>query len=359
MNAQANRRPWFRKTGNPAFVMAGRKRRCLFWTRVALGLWVGVQFLFVLPLQAVEGTVAEDCKRLPYNQRVVCCTSILETDPCDADALILLVWSMGERQEWDKLLGLLDRLSRGAPSVPQYYTMRARILEDVFSQQEAAIAERKNTEGLDPCRSSDAENPSSVLLPTSENADEILKRASNRFSKSMDYEGAVEDYETYLNLVSVPTSPSVYRNLAGARRQTGDLLGAIDALTLLISHFPEQKAPALTSRARLYRELGNIPLAERDIAEKKLLEEQRIMQEIASLSKKIETNPTDYWAYYQRGRKKLLADDFQGAVSDASDVIEINPSFADAYTLRAEAKTQLGDQEGAEIDRATAAKYRK
>ena len=85
--------------------------------------------------------------------------------------------------------------------------------------------------------------------------------------------------------------------------------------------------------------------AESDSAERRALKD-----EIAELTKLIETNPQDADAYYNRGNAKEQLEDYQGAIDDYSKAIEINPQYADAYNNRGAAKELVGDLKGACAD---------
>ena len=332
--------------------------RSLHLTSANVFTVIAMVFFVVGTCGAFEGKPGDkNCDDLEESEKIPCYFSVLENDPCDRDAFLGLIWAYGEGGTAEDLLETLASLSSIAPDVPHFYQMRALILEQM-GDLDAAKREKTRAEGLKRCIPTEDEEMEMALPlpPTSENAEKILERAHKRYSRMKDYEGALRDYETYLGIVSQPDSPSVYRNLAGARRQTGDTAGAIQALSMLISVFPEQREATLSTRARLYRELGDYSSAEEDLADLESLKNQRLDMEIAQFSSRIEQNPEDYWAYYERGKKRLSNHDLAGAIEDATDAIRLAPSFGNAYRLRAEARAQVGDQEGAEIDRAAAAK---
>ena len=59
-----------------------------------------------------------------------------------------------------------------------------------------------------------------------------------------------------------------------------------------------------------------------------------LKDEIAELTKLIETNPQDADAYNNRGNAKDELKDYQGAIADYTKAIEINPQYAAAYNNR-------------------------
>ena len=70
--------------------------------------------------------------------------------------------------------------------------------------------------------------------------------------------------------------------------------------------------------------------------------------EIAELTKLIESNPQDADAYNNRGLAKYLLNDYQGAITDYNKAIEINPQYANAYSNRGITKAiEFNDKQGA------------
>jgi len=307
---------------------------------------------------AQDRTDAADCKELEYLEEVDCYVSILEIEPCDRDAFFGLTWAMAQKGQWDRLLENLALLSEIAPDSPHFLQMRAQVFAENLGDPEAADRELKKAEGLKRCLLTEKEELLQPLPPIQENADEILRRANLRYSRFQDYEGAAHDYETYLSLVVRPEGPSAFHNLAGARRQLGDLSGAIDALSQEMSLFPERARTVLPARARLFREVGD-PVSElKDLAALSTLVEEGDLRRIETLSVRIANDPDDIWALHERGRMLIKVGDFDGAIEDASDAILLNPSFSEAYELRAKAKASLGDSAGAKNDRVQAVKCR-
>ena len=68
--------------------------------------------------------------------------------------------------------------------------------------------------------------------------------------------------------------------------------------------------------------------------------------EIAELTKLLETNPQDAAAYYNRGVAKKKSGNYQGAIADFNKAIEFNPQNSSAYNNRGYAKELLGDLSG-------------
>ena len=54
--------------------------------------------------------------------------------------------------------------------------------------------------------------------------------------------------------------------------------------------------------------------------------------------------------YVKKGDRKLLIDDYSGALTDYTQAIMLRPEFADAYFNRGRAKQGLGDYQGAIAD---------
>lgn len=297
------------------------------------------------------GREVSKCMKLQYLDELICLERLLKTDPCNAEAFFELVYTTGRHSDINKLMAVLDELSASAPDKPHFFQMRARILSEHYKDDAAANAERKKAEGLQPCLESMEKELHEILPPTKENAENILERGMARYTHIQDYVGAAEDFETYLGLVDRPKGPYVYRQLAGARRQLGDLPGAIDALSLQIEVFPETAISALPTRARLCRELGDEECAKRDLAEVERLTLEHNQRTIARLNYRIASRPGSVSTYLERGRLKIMVGDFEGAIADANRAMELEPESAAAYELRAKAKIELGDLDGARADR--------
>jgi len=302
---------------------------------------------------------ARKCGSLEYEYKIKCCVSILESDPCDRDAFLMLTWSMAEEGQWVELNEVLDKLSASSPDVPHLHKMRAYVLAEHLGDIEQADRIREYAEGLDDCLLTEEDELREPLAPTPENAERILNRANLRYWKFQDYEGAAQDYETYLSLVPGAKSPSVFHNLAGARRQLGDLPGAIDALSQEMVRFPERRPEVLRARARLFRELGDSESAGADLAVIQVSEDERNSMRIRKLTERIASNPRDYWSVCYLAEIRIEMGDFSGAIRDASRAIALNPTLQEAYEIRARAKAEMGDLEGARADRLQAVECRR
>jgi len=320
-------------------------------------VWACLLALFSLlvslsqPASAEGREDATECLELAYAEKITCLEEILEENPGNGEAFFTLTWAMAERDEWEQLMAVLKSLRDVAPDRPHFYQMRAQILVEHFGDQAAADLELRKAEGLQRCLLTKAEEVLKPLPPTRENSAEILERATTKYISLQDYAGAAEDFETYLALVDRPKGPYVYRQLAGARRQLGDLPGAIDALSLQIEAFPETTISTLPTRARLYRELGDEVGSKHDLAELERLTLEHNRQAIARLDDGIASRPESVWLYLERGRLNMKVGELGGAIADANRAMELEPGFAEAYELRAKAKTELGDLDGARADR--------
>ena len=67
---------------------------------------------------------------------------------------------------------------------------------------------------------------------------------------------------------------------------------------------------------------------------------------IADYTKAIEIDPNYDLAYAFRGVSKYYLEDYYGAIADYTKAIEIDPDFDYAYGSRANAKRALGDSNG-------------
>ena len=71
---------------------------------------------------------------------------------------------------------------------------------------------------------------------------------------------------------------------------------------------------------------------------------------ISDFTKAIEINPKNGDFFYNRGLAKENLEDYQGAISDFTKAIKINPKDADAYHIRGSIKISLEDYQGALSD---------
>jgi tetratricopeptide (TPR) repeat protein len=68
---------------------------------------------------------------------------------------------------------------------------------------------------------------------------------------------------------------------------------------------------------------------------------------ILYLNKSIEVNPKYRNSYYNRGRCKVLLEDYHGALADLNKAIKLNSSDKDFYFTRALIKIKTNDNQGA------------
>ena len=87
----------------------------------------------------------------------------------------------------------------------------------------------------------------------------------------------------------------------------------------------------------------------------------KILEELLAESNPIE--PLAVWqqrkhirahAYFNKGQKKYLTEDYEKAIIDFNTAIQLNPGFVDVYLSRGVAKIKLGDYDGAMADNTTA-----
>jgi tetratricopeptide (TPR) repeat protein len=68
---------------------------------------------------------------------------------------------------------------------------------------------------------------------------------------------------------------------------------------------------------------------------------------IADLTKAVELDPNDYIAYVNRGSAYRFKGDLDAAIADETRAIELNPNKAGAYVFRGMIRKQKGDSAGA------------
>ena len=71
---------------------------------------------------------------------------------------------------------------------------------------------------------------------------------------------------------------------------------------------------------------------------------------IADYTKAIEIDPIDEYSYTYRGVSKYYLEDYYGAIADYTKAIELDPNYDYAYASRGNAKEELGDLNGACAD---------
>jgi tetratricopeptide (TPR) repeat protein len=76
----------------------------------------------------------------------------------------------------------------------------------------------------------------------------------------------------------------------------------------------------------------------------------RWADEIEDLSRLIELEPNDAWAWAQRGAARNRADDLDASIADATKAIELDPGLALGWETRGRAKNGKGDGDGAIAD---------
>lgn len=91
---------------------------------------------------------------------------------------------------------------------------------------------------------------------------------------------------------------------------------------------------------------------ERDlqIADYSLPDMEKLMTEIAVLSREINLNPNLTKPYVKRGRAKVSLGDFRGAITDFDKAVNLKAGDAELIAERAQAKVRMGDYKGAVID---------
>jgi tetratricopeptide (TPR) repeat protein len=130
-------------------------------------------------------------------------------------------------------------------------------------------------------------------------------------------------------------APAAWNGRASARRESGDLEGAIsdyDNAVRLRRHYFE----ALSNRGVAKKDLGLIDEA------------------IADFDRALDANPLYDVAYANRANARRIKGDLEGAIRDYDRAISLNPSGARSFSNRGVTRMNLGDLDGAIDDLAVA-----
>ena len=194
-----------------------------------------------------------------------------------------------------------------------------------------------------------------AILAKPKNDGLYLERARYKFQKE-DYVGAIQDYDKYLELVGELKNTFIYKFRALAKREIGDIEGAMADYTLAIEQYPSEEA--YIERARFKEEIGDTEGAKADKQEAKKAHRKKIMEYIQKLYQdlsELETNPSKKSEYSKESILEMIAtekmriDDYTGTIGDLNKAIESKPSSS-LLELRAKAKKAMGDIEGYQAD---------
>jgi tetratricopeptide (TPR) repeat protein len=162
-----------------------------------------------------------------------------------------------------------------------------------------------------------------------------------------------------------PTNDIAYTNRGSARREGGDLDGALadfDAAIRLNS--PHAEPYTGRGDARLARGDVDGALADLDTAIRRGANTSEVYVNrgtahqakgaldaaIADFTSALRLNPHLADAYYNRGNARQAQDDVRGALADYDVVLQLDPQHANAYNNRGNARRRNGDLEGAIAD---------
>jgi tetratricopeptide (TPR) repeat protein len=162
-----------------------------------------------------------------------------------------------------------------------------------------------------------------------------------------------------------PDFAEAYNNRAVARRDKGDLEGALKDCEEALRLKPDY-AMAYNNRGALHRERGNLDSALRDYNEAIRLKPDEALvyknrgnarrdkgDQVGALrdyDEAIRLRPDYAKAYNNRGVVRRDAGDFDGALKDFDEAIRLRPEYAKAHNNRGNARRDKGDLGGAERD---------
>ncbi|MBL4850151.1 MAG: tetratricopeptide repeat protein [Planctomycetes bacterium] len=146
-----------------------------------------------------------------------------------------------------------------------------------------------------------------------------------------DWDGAIDDYSSAIAID--PNHKFAYLQRGRLKVRTGNMHGAIADFTQDTKH-SKTRLSGLLNRGTTKHLIGDLEGALDDLSEAIRLEGVRPV-----------------FAPLFRGRVKLTAGDFPGAIVDFTAAIEAFPRLTNALRLRAEARGFAGDASGANEDR--------
>jgi tetratricopeptide (TPR) repeat protein len=218
---------------------------------------VSAAFATCFTLASEQKKQVDECmKEGGYDEKTSCLFTVLQEEPENVFALFTLHHERERSLEQGVFLQELDRLIEMRPNLAHLYLLRADLKRKHWGDEEGANADleiAKHLDSLPDLRRSEAERP---IEPTQKNAPEYLARARARFFLG-DYQGTVEDCNTYLRLAEEPYLPVVYDYLCSSKVAMGEIEEAIDVLSIKLGRFPEYSDSTLYRRAKLKRRMGD------------------------------------------------------------------------------------------------------
>jgi tetratricopeptide (TPR) repeat protein len=145
------------------------------------------------------------------------------------------------------------------------------------------------------------------------------------------------EFDSARTIESNPRYAAAYYDRGNAKKDHGDLDGAIAEYTRAIQSDPKYAAA--------YANRGAAKWAKGDLD-----------GSIADSTRAIEIDPRNAMAYYNRGGAKQAKGDLDGSIADCTRAIEIDPKYAAAYANRGNAKLAKGDLDGSIADYSRAIK---
>lgn len=158
-----------------------------------------------------------------------------------------------------------------------------------------------------------------------------LSRAQYKKRKG-DYEGAIEDFDKYLQMVGRPNNEMVFLWRANAKKALGDVDGALDDYSTALRMFPRSEG-VYAKRAALRRENGDAEGAEADLIEMKNIQHESKLKQIEKMTAAIESAEDPSYLLLQRSKLWMEVGDSTNALRDARQVLKASPNDPRAKRL--------------------------
>ena len=163
---------------------------------------------------------------------------------------------------------------------------------------------------------------------------------------SGDYVGAISDLDRALELLHQrPAYRAIlYRNRGMAYYHQGDLHAALDDYSKAIHHAP-QRARAYVDRALIRHEAADVDGMLRDLNRAIAIDPQfrQVSDRKLWLRASGNETPLGHRAYLERGRLRMLRQDYRGALRDLDLALRFKQDSAVAHDIRGQARMGLGD----------------
>ena len=166
-----------------------------------------------------------------------------------------------------------------------------------------------------------------------------LSRAQYKKRKG-DYEGAIEDFDKYLEMVEKPNNEMVFLWRANAKKAIGDVEGALNDYSTALRMFPESEG-VYEKRASLRKEVGDVEGAKSDLQQVSDIRKVKKLERIEKLTRALESAPDQSYLLMQRSRLWMDIGSYSNALKDVQAVRGKDPDSIQAKRLEKQVQRSL------------------